>query len=639
MSVTDKNQSLTNAQFDYDLNLYDESVAPKEILEGFIFDDSGNLTSYTGTESEVTVPSSYSMIGEPTTKYLYLETYNSLDEYVMTLLVSATNLKLTTDDGEEYILDDFGEVFSFPFSESYFPCTIEYKDYSNVTFTAGSDYQVEGVANAFTFNQIIQTVNLPDTIKNIGTYSFYDSSLSEITLPSSLTSIGDDAFEDCISLTSITLPDSLTSIGARAFHGCTSLTSITLPEGLTSIEDDTFSGCDSLASIDLPEGLISIGGLAFEGCGSLTSITLPSSLISIGYRVFNLCYALAEVYNYSSLNLTIGSGTNGEVANHAKVVYNLSDGEDKPETRIQTIGNMKYYVYEDDFIALLPTSRDITSINLDSQTTEINQHAFSQCDSLTTVELDQCTSLTSIGDYAFSRCSGLTSITLPSGLTSIGGSAFNGCDKLQPSMTDDNGVKYLGSEQNPYLVLWDGTAITSSSYTVNLDCRIICYAAFSYCSNLTSITLPEGLTSIGDYAFYDCTGLTRITLPEGLTSIGRYAFSGCDVLTSITIPEGLTSIGDRAFENCDGLTSITLPSSLTSIGDYAFNRCSKLTEVIIDSEYVYTSATSTLMWGGLLENATTVKVLTSLVEEGENSYITTKFPNVTTEGNYTVYSK
>ena len=469
----------------------------------------------------------------------------------------------------------------------------------------------------------------------------------------------------------------------------------------------------------MPEGLINIGGLAFYGCSSLTSITLPSSLTSIGYRVFNMCVALAEVYNYSSLNLTIGSGTNGEVANHAKVVYNLSDGEDKPETRIQTIGNMKYYVYEDDFIALAPTSRNITSVKLDNRTTEINQRAFSQCDSLTTVELDQCTSLTSIGEWVFSGCTSLKSIDLPEGLTSIGDYAFNGCDKLQPSMTDDNGVKYLGSEQNPYLVLWDGTAITSSSYTVNLDCRIIYYNAFSgcdvlasitlpegltsignsafygcdnlqpsttdqgvkylgseqnpylvlwggtgitsssytvkpdcriiyysafhNCTSLTSITLPEGLTSIGERAFYDCTGLTRITLPEGLTSIGEYAFSNCDKLTSITLPEGLTSIGDRAFENCYGLTSITLPSSLTSIGDYAFNGCSKLTEVIIDSEYVYTSATSTLMWGGLLGNVTTVKVLTSLVEAGTNSYITTNFTKGPTEvigdKNYTVYSK
>ena len=490
LSVTDKNQSLTNAQFDYDLNLYDESVAPKEILEGFIFDDSGNLTSYTGTESEVTVPSSYSMIGEPTIESLYLETTDSANEYMMTL-ISITNFKLTTDDGEEYIFDDFEELGSPSDAESHFPCTIEYKDYSNVTFTTGSDYQVEGVVGAFALNQTIQTVNLPDFIKNIGTYSFYDSSLSEITLPSSLTSIGDDAFEDCISLTSITLPDSLTSIG----------------------------------------------GSAFDGCTSLTGITLPSSLTSIGDRV------------------------------------------------------------------------------------------------------------------------------------------FEGCSNLQPSITDQ-GVKYLGSEQNPYLVLWDGTDITASTYTVNENCKFIHSSAFSSCNNLTSITLPEGLTSIGDYAFSGCSSLTgTVTIPASVTEIGLNPFRRCSNLEGITVESGNSSyydegncliekstktlitgfnnstipsdikiIVDYAFFACESLTSITLPSSLTSIGRGAFSGCSSLKEVIIDSEYVYTNATSTSACGSLFDNSsiTTVKVLTSL-DDGTNSYITANFTkgenDVIGEKSYTVYSK
>ena len=282
LSVNDKNQSFTNAQFDYDLNLYDESVAPKEILEGFIFDDSGNLTSYTGTESEVTVPSSYSMIGEPTTKSLYLETYNSLDEYAMTL-VSLTNFKLTTDDGEEYIFEDFGEIEFSLDPKSYFPCTIEYKDYSNVTFTTGSDYQVEGVVSAFAFNQTIQTVNLPDSIKNIGLYSFVSSTLKELTLPSSLTSIGIAAFTECSGLTSIALPEGLTSIGESAFHRCSNLTSISLPSSLTSIGNYAFYYCESLTSITLPSSLTSIGYRAFGGCSALESVVFPED--STGWYV------------------------------------------------------------------------------------------------------------------------------------------------------------------------------------------------------------------------------------------------------------------------------------------------------------------------------------------------------------------
>ena len=105
--------------------------------------------------------------------------------------------------------------------------------------------------------------------------------------------------------------------------------------------------------------------------------------------------------------------------------------------------------------------------------------------------------------------------------------------------------------------------------------------AFNGCSSLTSVTIPKSVTSIGEGAFSDCSGLTSITIPESVTSIGKGVFSGCSGLTSITIPEGVTSIGDEAFQGCSGLTSITIPEGVTSIGDDAFNGCSSLTSVTI----------------------------------------------------------
>ena len=283
LSVADRNQSLTNAQFDYDLNLYDESVAPKEILEGFIFDDSGNLTSYTGTDSEVTVPSSYSMIGEPTTKSLYFETFNSTNENMMTL-VSLTNFKLTTDDGEEYIFEGMGGLLSTPSYPDLFPCTIEYKDYSNVTFTTGSDYQVEGVVSAFAFNQTIQTVNLPNSIKNIGFYSFAASTLKEITLPPSLTSIGRAAFSSCDNLQPSITDQGVKYLGGEQnpylilWDGTDITTSTyTVNENCKFIHRDAFTGCSSLTSITLPESLTSIEYGAFYRCESLTSVTFKNT--------------------------------------------------------------------------------------------------------------------------------------------------------------------------------------------------------------------------------------------------------------------------------------------------------------------------------------------------------------------------
>ena len=105
--------------------------------------------------------------------------------------------------------------------------------------------------------------------------------------------------------------------------------------------------------------------------------------------------------------------------------------------------------------------------------------------------------------------------------------------------------------------------------------------AFAYCSGLTSLTLPAGITSIGRSAFVGCSGLTSLTLPAGITSIDSYAFYSCSGLMSLTLPTGITSIGEYAFMGCSGLTSLTLPASITSIGEYAFDKCSGLTSLTL----------------------------------------------------------
>ena len=136
-------------------------------------------------------------------------------------------------------------------------------------------------------------------------------------------------------------------------------------------------------------------------------------------------------------------------------------------------------------------------------------------------------------------------VTIPAGVTEIGGCAFWGCTGLT-SVTIPAGVTEIGS------------------------------SAFSGCTGLTSVTIPAGVTEIGSSAFFGCTGLTSVTIPEGVTEIGFKAFSGCSNLTSVTIPEGVTEIGSRAFSGCTGLTSVTIPESVKIIGEYAFFDCKKL---------------------------------------------------------------
>ncbi len=177
---------------------------------------------------------------------------------------------------------------------------------------------------------------------------------------------------------------------------------------------------------------------------------------------------------------------------------------------------------------------------------------------------------------------GLTAVTIPAtiiysgttyNVTSIGSSAFSNCTGLA-SITIPESVTSIGNGA------FSGcTSLTS--ITIPNSVTSIGYAAFKSCTGLTSITIPNNVTNIGDDAFRYCTALTSITIPNSVTSIGNWAFDGCTGLTSVTIPDSVTSIGWSAFSNCTGLTSVTIPNSVTSIEGWAFDGCTGLTSITI----------------------------------------------------------
>ena len=342
----------------------------------------------------------------------------------------------------------------------------------------------------------------------------------------------------------------ITRIREYTFGNCTSLISVTLPDSVTRIEDFTFQGCTSLANITLPNSVTYIGNFSFRYCKSLTSITIPDGVTSIANSTFQGCTSLTDITIPDSV------------------------------TRIYA------YAFQD--------CVSLTSITIPNGVTSIATSAFQGCTSLTDITIPN--SITSIDDCAFYGCTSLTNIMIPDSVTSMGGKAFVDTAYYNNVNHWENDVLYIGH----HLINAKGTI--RGSYTVKTGTITVAGDAFKECVSLTSIIIPNSVTSIGhsafkgctalknikisnkvtnigSYAFENCTSLTSITIPNGVTSIGSYAFWKCTSLTSIIIPNSITGIGVAVFGYCTSLINITIPNSITSIDDYAFNGCTSLKDV------------------------------------------------------------
>ena len=434
------------------------------------------------------------------------------------------------------------------------------------------------------------------------------ASITGITLPASLTSLGAEAFRGCTSLKSIVIPSGVTQIPSSCFYGCTALSSATLPSGITKIEGYAFQNT-ALQEFHAPAALTSIGREAFRGCSSLEEIDLSAAtgLTSVGYYAFRDCSAVKR--------MSINSD------------FSISD------TYLTSSSQIESVVFGDNCTtvnsSLLSGRTNLTSVSLGSNITSIGDNAFQNCTSLESITLPA--SLTSLGTEAFRGCTSLKSIVIPSGVTQIPSSCFYGCTALS-SATLPSGITkiegyafqntalqefhapaaltsigreaFRGCSSLEEIDLSAATGLTSVGYYAFRDCSAVkrmsinsdfsisdtyltsssqiesvvfgdnCTTVNSYFlndrTNLTSVSLGSNITSIGNNAFQNCTSLESITLPASLTSLGTDAFRGCTSLKSIVIPSGVTQIPSSCFYGCTALSSATLPSGITSIDSYAF---------------------------------------------------------------------
>ena len=358
-------------------------------------------------------------------------------------------------------------------------------------------------------------------------YAFYRcDSVTSVTLPASVTYLGNDAFTRC-SLETVSMPG-VTFMGEGCFYYAGSLTSVDIPAGVTFVPEWGFDHCASLQSVTLHNGTTAIGKCAFRWCQNLSSVTFPESLNTIGIYAFNKCTSLQSVTLPNSLT-SIGTGAFSECSN-------------------------------------------LLSITFSNSLTNIGDNAFNACTSLQSVTFPN--SLTSIGTSAFSDCSGLQSVTFPNSLTNLGEFAFYGCSSLQ-SVDIPGSVSVIGA-----FVF----ALCSSLTTVTLHegTEILGNCAFRECPSLTSINYPSTLKEIGTHVFqFDNELATPVILPEGLTHLGELAYGDCSSIVSASLPGSLGEISGQVFYGCTSLAKVTIEEGIMAIGALAFLLCDNLDTLIV----------------------------------------------------------
>lgn len=405
---------------------------------------------------------------------------------------------------------------------------------------AVNGYPVLQLQGAFQNCEALTQVTLPASLRIIGDNSFTRCyKLAEVNIPAGVTKIGKQAFEFCTALVKVDFPAGLTEIGENAFYACRTLSEVKIPAGVTRIEKETFRECSGLTRLDLPEGLTRIEHSAFRYCSSLLEVVFPESLVWAAAYAFSGCSSL---------------------------------------TRAEISANLTYFGSE----------------------------LFSYCTNLSEVILPA--DLTTVGSSAFAACPALQPLAIPASVTRIDTGAFSANTILlvyentyahtyaknygllffvydgenEPEIYKLDGVSYYITEGSAVAFYCDSsvTEVTVPA-KVNEAPVVALQGTFQNCANLTKVTLPASLQTIGDKAFYGCSNLLSIDIPAGVTTIGARAFYGCEKLAQVEMSEGVTSIGAYAFYDCGKLTRLALPDCLATLGASAFENCRSLIGIAI----------------------------------------------------------
>ena len=445
------------------------------------------------------------------------------------------------------------------------------------SYTSGSDFVFsEDGKTLIKYKGSSRDVYIPSTVTSIGDGAFQNhTEIASVYIPNSVESIGSGAFQYCDGLETVTIPESVKSIGNEAFIGCKNLKSIEIPNTVTTIGIWTF-GNSGLQSFTIPPSVTSIGESAFYGCKDLTSIDISNSVKSIGSQAFAYS-GLKSVYIANSVTYVAPMAFYG--CNIKTLNYNTNAVNSQ-----------------------FAKSSSLETVNIGDLVTEIAYCAFQNCTCLTKVNIGK--SVEKIGDYAFKGCSSLSSIDIPESVEYIGEGAFEG---TKVNLQQENGNEDVLYEIRDGAAVVTGYKSTISGKvtipsTVTIDgtqYEVVGIAAnaFSGCQTIESVTIGDLVETIGECAFCNCHSIREVIIGKSVETIGNKAFRGCHKLRSVEVPSQVSSIGEDAFlyvknvdyyGGADGAPWSALTLNGTKDGDFIYSdaQMTNLTAYIGDGGFV-----------------------------------------------------
>ena len=431
---------------------------------------------------------------------------------------------------------------------------------------------LQAISKSMFYANNLTSIEIPEKVIRIDDYGFFQNkSLVLSIIPKNVTTIGKNAFRECEAITTIKMSNNVTSIGDSAFQNCKSLKTAVLSENITDLSDRVFYNCIELTSIIIPSKVKTIGEWSFWGCVSLISFEMPESVVNIGKGALYNCNALK---NFD--NLYNGAYYLGNTSNPYILLLSIKD------TNITTyqINQSTKFIYDEAFSGCTI----LTDVNIPNNIVSIGNYAFGECYELTNLSLPN--NLVSIGDYAFSNCIRLTKVNIPNSVTYIGDSAFFDCNKLKSENNLYDDAYYLGNASNPYILLLSAKDKNITSCQINQNTKFIQCYAFSGCTSLVSIEIPNSVTILGTSAFSGCSALANVELSNSLTEIAHGTFYGCSSLTSVEIPSSVTSIVTASFSDCTALTTVTILAEITSTYGNIFTGSNNLSTIYVPSQSV-----------------------------------------------------